>query len=172
MKFCYLNFGYHGLRINVDEADDISVTNVSRNAPARMARKGLLVPAETCPGICSYYVSRNASVLHVGVSRTHQLVWFGKNCSFLSRPAPVSAVTMSRGMRQFCMSRKGLLVPSESCLGVCSYGVLRYVSWYGSKRAARSCRDLPWCLQLRCLAEYVSWYGSESAARSCRNLSW
>ena len=125
---CVCSMARKGLLVPAETCPCVCVYGVSRNVSVCMARKGLLVPAEACPGICMYGVTRIVSV--------------GK------------AVRSCRDL-SWCLKWR--------CLSEC-------VSWYGSERAARSCRDLSWCLQLRCLAECVSWYDSARAALSCRDL--
>ena len=66
----------------------VCMYGVSRNVSVCMARKGLLVPAEICPGICMYGVSR---IVSLGKAR--------KGCSFLPRSALMSEVTATLGMR-------------------------------------------------------------------------
>ena len=132
------------------------------NASVGMVRKKVLVPAETCPGVCSYY----------GCGMRH-LLWLEKGCSFPSKVSLVSAVTGSCGML-VGMARKGLLVLAKTCSGVCSYGVSRNTSVGMARKVllvpAETCPGV--CLLLRCLAECVLGYGSERAARSCRDLPW
>ena len=94
------------LLVPAETCPSVCMYDVSRNVSVCMAQKGLLVPAEICPGVCMYGVSRNTSV--------------GK-------------------------ARKVLLVSAETCPGVCLQlrCLAECVLGYGSERAARSCRDLP-----------------------------